>query len=47
MTVASTWWKWTVSLLLPAAVFFMMPELENTSPNTPLFFAITLWAVIA
>ena len=47
MTVSSTWWKWAVSLLLPAAVFFMMPELENASPKTPLFFAITLWAVIA
>ncbi len=42
-----TWWKWALSLGLPAIVFFATPEMEIASPNTPLFFAITLWAVIA
>jgi len=47
MTMSSNWWKWALSLVLPAAVFFLMPELEVASPKTRLFFAITLWAVIA
>lgn len=47
MTMSSNWWKWAISLVLPAVVFFTMPELDVASPKTPLFFAITLWAVIA
>lgn len=45
--IQGNWWKWALSLGLPAIVFFATPEMEIASPNTPLFFAITLWAVIA
>ncbi len=41
------WWKWTLSLALPLAVFLFTPELDIASAKTPLFFAVTLWAVIA
>ena len=39
--------KWVLSLALPAAVYFGMPELKVASAKIPLFFAFTLWAVIA
>ena len=45
--IQGNWWKWALSLGLPTIVFFATPEMEIASPNTPLFFAITLWAVIA
>lgn len=39
--------KWGLSLFLPAAVWFAMPNLEVAGPKTSLFLAFTLWAVIA
>ena len=45
--VQGNWWKWALSLGLPLIVFFTVPEMEIASPKTPLFLAITLWAVIA
>lgn len=36
--IQGNWWKWALSLGLPAIVFFATPEMEIASPNTPLFF---------
>lgn len=42
------WWKWALSLILPVCVFFMISVPEGTAgANTPLFFAFTVWAVVA
>lgn len=42
------WWKWGLSLILPMCVFFMITVPEGTAgANTPLFFAFTVWAVVA
>ncbi|MDL2209326.1 anion permease [Desulfovibrio sp. OttesenSCG-928-O18] len=46
MTKANQW-KWALSLVLPAAVFMLTPTLDIASAKTPLFLAVTLWAVIA
>lgn len=41
-------WKWLLCLLLPLAVFYGVTIPEGTaSPQTPLFLAITVWAVVA
>lgn len=40
-------WKWALSIVLPLLVYWLMPPLETASPKTSLFFAFTLWAVIA
>ena len=39
--------SWAISLLIPVAVFFLVPEMDIVSPKTPLFFAITVWAITA
>lgn len=40
-------YKWGLSLLLPMGVFFLVVVPEGTaSPKTPLFLAITVWAVV-
>ena len=39
--------KWAFSLILPLAVYFVMPRSEAFTDPMAAFLAVTLWAVIA